>query len=85
MLRHSQPKSLMHSFAIFIGILAFALGMTGLKMAFVMVKFCMGDKGPWVSFWDRWTPHLVALIMLPVPLALVAGGGVLLRWGFLGA
>ena len=73
----------MHSLAIFIGTLVFGWGMTGLEMAVFMVKLCMGDKGPWVSFWDRWTPLIVVLIMLPVPLGLLAGGGFLLRWAFL--
>ena len=73
----------MHSAAIFLGVLLFGWGMHGLKVALFIIRIPDENDGPFESFLDRWAPHLLAIIMLPLPIAFAFGGGALVRWGFL--
>jgi hypothetical protein len=74
----------MHSAGIFFGVLIFGWGISGLKLfAFIITKPEENDSA-WNDFWDRWVPHLIAALMLPVPLVLCAGGCALVLWGFRG-
>ena len=74
----------MHSAAIFFGVLIFGWGIDGLKLFAFIVTIPKKNEGAWDGFWDRWLPHLIAALMLPVTLVISVGGGALVLWGFRG-
>jgi hypothetical protein len=77
-------EGVMHSLSIFVGVLLFAWGLGGIQIAYFIAKIPPLGDGFVESVWDRWVVLLVAIATLPVPIALLVGGGGMVRWGFLG-
>jgi hypothetical protein len=74
----------MHSVAIFFGFLIVGYGLVWVKWSLWAVIYGENDHRAGAPFFDRWARQILAVTLLPVPLMLVAGGGGMVGWGFLG-
>ena len=71
----------MHSAAIFCGVLVFSNGASTMVMLGTLIDFAILNDPPRAPGLARWMPYIMAAATLGLPVSLMIGGGVLMRWG----
>jgi threonine/homoserine/homoserine lactone efflux protein len=74
----------MHLAAILFGAFLFCNGVTTLVLGGMFIDAASLDDRFREPGQRRWAPYVAAVVMLPLPIGLVLGGGELVRWGFFG-